>query len=174
MAWSRRPVQGGHHAGGQQRVDLGLGEVGDEVALDAFGRDGEHTRDAAAVFGMVQGEVAEQGVDRGEPVVAGSGAVTPLALEVVQERGDQRCVEVGDVQLAGRGADAFGGEGQQQPEGEFVGSDRVRTRGPLADQPVGEERLQRRGERAHPSAPNRAWSRSAASAISCGDADRYQ
>ena len=70
---------------------------------------------------------------------------------------------------------SVGGEGQQQPEGDLVGADRVRARGALADQPVGEVRLQRRRERGSSlcSEPERA-SRSAARAISSGAADRYQ
>jgi hypothetical protein len=35
------------------------------------------------VFGVVQGEVAEQGVDGGQAVVAGGGAVAPVAFEVI-------------------------------------------------------------------------------------------
>jgi hypothetical protein len=50
---------------------------------------------------MVQGEVAEQGVDRGEAVVAGGGTVASLVFEMIQERGDQRRVESGDIQVAG-------------------------------------------------------------------------
>ncbi len=65
------------------------------------------------MLGMVQGEVTEQRVDRGEPVVAGGGPVVPVTLEVVQERGDQRGVELGDVQPARRCAGASRGEGQQ-------------------------------------------------------------
>ena len=42
-----------------------------------------------------------------------------------------------------------GGEAEQQPERVAVGGDRVRAGVAFADQPVGEERLQRRGERAH-------------------------
>ena len=126
------------------------------------------------MFGVVQREVAEQGVDRGQPVVAGGGAVVAVAFEVIEERGDQRRVELGDVQGGGRLAEAFGGEGQQQPEGELVGADGVRAGGPLADQPVGEEGLQRGGERGHRRAPYRVCSRWAASPISSGDADRYQ
>jgi len=33
---------------------------------------------------VVQGEVAEQGVDRREPVVAGGGTVAPVAFEVMR------------------------------------------------------------------------------------------
>ena len=70
----------------------------------------------AGVLGVVQGDVAEQGVDRGEPVVAGGHAVVPVVLEVVQERGDQRGVEVGDVQGGRALAGAFGGEAEQKAQ----------------------------------------------------------
>ena len=123
---------------------------------------------------MLQGQIAEQRVERGQAVVAGGRAVVPVAFEVVQERGDQGHVEVCDVEGARRLAGVLGGVGQQQPEGDLVGPDRVRARGTLADQPVGEVCLQRRRERAHRCAPNRESSRSAARAISSGAADRYQ
>jgi hypothetical protein len=97
-----------------------------------------------------------------------------MFLEVVQERGDQRRVELGDVQLAGRLARPLGGELQQQPEGEAVGGDRVRARAALGEEPVGEVGLQRGRERAHRTPPNRSPTRSAASAISLGEADKYQ
>ena len=85
---------GGLVAGVQQRVDLGVDEVGDEVALGPLGRDGEHTLDSGGVFGMLQGQIAEQRVQRGQAVVAGGRAVVPVAFEVVQKRGDQGRVEV--------------------------------------------------------------------------------
>ena len=66
----------------EARLDLGFGELGEQVAFDSLVRDGEHARDGAGVFGVVQGEVAEQGVDGGQAVVAGGGAVVPVAFEV--------------------------------------------------------------------------------------------
>jgi len=54
--------------------------------------------DRRRVFGVTQRGVAEQRVNRGEPVVAGADLVTALVLEVIEERADQRCVEVGDIQ----------------------------------------------------------------------------
>ncbi len=112
-------------AGAEQRVDLGIGEVGDQVAFGALGRDGEHPGDGAGVLGVMQCEVGQQRVDGRQAVVAAAGAVVPVSFEVVQERGDQRRVEVGDVQGAGRLAGLPGGEGQQEPEGELVGGDGV-------------------------------------------------
>jgi hypothetical protein len=61
---------------------------------------------------------------------------------VVQERGDERCVEFGDVEGGGRFADVFGGVSQQQPERGLVGADRVGAGGALGDQPVGEVGLE--------------------------------
>ncbi len=45
------------------------------------------------MLGMLEGDVAEQRVDRRQSVVAGSGTVVPDTLEVLQERGDERSVE---------------------------------------------------------------------------------
>jgi hypothetical protein len=161
-------------AAAEQRVDLVVGQVGDEVALGAFGGDGQHALDGSGVFGVVQREVAEQRVDRGEPAVARGDAVVTVVLEVGQERRDQRCVEFCDVERARAFAGSFGGKDEQEAEPGPVGGDGVGAGVALADQPIGEEGLQRRGERAHRLAPKRASSRSAASAISSGEADRYQ
>ena len=165
---------GGLVAGQEQRVDFGVGEVGQEVALGAFGWDREHAPDRVGVFWVVQREVGEQRVDRREPVVAGRDHVVASVFEVVEERGDQRRVEIGDVQGARRLAGAFGGEAEQQPEGVAVGGDRVRTRAALTDQPVGEVGLHRRRERGHGRPPRCRWSRWQALSISSGVAVRYQ
>lgn len=68
--------------------------------------------------------VAEQGVDRGEAVV-GPDLVSPFVFEMVQERGDQWRVDLGDVQRARLLAGAVGGEAEQQPERVPVPGDRV-------------------------------------------------
>ena len=133
---------GGLVAGGEQRVDLGVGEVGQQVLGGPFVRDREHALDRVGVLGVVQREIGEQRVDRREPVVAGLDLVAAVVLEVVEERGDQRRVELRDVEFAGRGAGPVGGKPQQQLEGVAVGGDRVRARLALGEQPIGEERLQ--------------------------------
>ena len=46
------PGPGGLVAGGEQRVDLVVGEVGDQVAFGPLGRDGQHALDRGGVFGM--------------------------------------------------------------------------------------------------------------------------
>jgi hypothetical protein len=159
---------------GEERVDLGVGEPGDGSPVVSFGGDGEHALDRGGVFGMAERGVAEQGVDGGEPPVAGADRVVPVDLEVVQERGDQRRVEIGDVHRGRRLARRGGGEADQQSERVAVAGDRVRRGAALRDEPVGEECLQHRGERGHgwPSSPGS--SRAAASCMSSGTADKYQ
>jgi hypothetical protein len=68
------------------------------ASLEAFGRDAEHPPDPDGVLGVPDGGVSEQGSDRGEPEVAGLGAVVALGLEVLEKRGDQRLVELVPVQ----------------------------------------------------------------------------
>jgi len=105
------------------------------------------------VLGVLKRHVGEQRVDRSETVVAAADAVAASFLEVRQERGDQRRVELRDVQVAGRSPGALGGEMEQQPERLAVGSDRVRARAALGDQPLTEVGLHRGRERAHRTPP---------------------
>jgi hypothetical protein len=44
---------------GQERIHLGAGQEVDERAVEAFGRDGEHTLDDRGVFGMPKRGIAE-------------------------------------------------------------------------------------------------------------------
>jgi hypothetical protein len=56
---STRP--GGRVAGGEEGVDLLLGEIGDEVALMTFGRDGQDALDGGGMFGMAEGGLSAGG-----------------------------------------------------------------------------------------------------------------
>ena len=56
----------------------------------------------AACSGWVEGGESEQGVDRGQAGVTGADAVAAFVFEMVEEAGDQRGVEVGQVQLRRR------------------------------------------------------------------------
>ena len=97
-AWSRRPVQVLWSQAASRASTSGSVEVGDQCPVEAFGRDRQHPGDGLGVFGVGQRGVAEQRVDRGQPGVAGADAVAALGLEMVEEAGDQRCVEVGQVE----------------------------------------------------------------------------
>ena len=80
------PAGPGGLISGEQGVDLGLGEVGDKVALGPLVRDREHPLDRPSVLGVMKRHVREQRVDRREAVVAGADAVAAMFLEMVQER----------------------------------------------------------------------------------------
>ena len=112
---------------GEQRLDLFQLEVADGVSLVTLGRDREHSPERVKVFRMSQRGVLAEGVDRRQAVVAGAGAVASGLLEVVEERADQRRVEIVDVEPAGLLAGPLAREREQQPEGVSVGRDGVRT-----------------------------------------------
>jgi hypothetical protein len=50
---------------------------------------------------MVKRGESEQGADRGEPCVSRPRAVAALALEVVEKRGDELDVDVGEIEFGG-------------------------------------------------------------------------
>ena len=58
------------------------------------------------MLGVMQREVGEERVDRRQAHVAGGRGVVPVALEVIEERPDERRVELGDVELVRRAAGA--------------------------------------------------------------------
>jgi hypothetical protein len=132
---------------GEQRVHLGLGEVAEQAALEAFGRDREHAGDARGVLGVVKRGEAEQGADRCEPGVSRAGGVAALALEMVEELADELSVDVGKIQVGWLLPGVLLGECQQELERVAVGGNGLRARVPLPDEPVGEELLQGRGKR---------------------------
>jgi hypothetical protein len=68
------------------------------------------------MFGVPQRGVAEQGADRGEPQVPGSCAVVTVGLEMLQECGDQRLVEVVPAQRRRRDPGPVVGEAQKQAQ----------------------------------------------------------
>ena len=101
---------GGPVRAGQQRFDLVFGEEPDDGGVGAFRGDRQDPADGRGVVGAAQRRVGEQGVDRGEAVVAGRGAVAAPGFEVVEERPDQRGVNVGEVESRGRRAELLLGE----------------------------------------------------------------
>jgi len=96
------------------------------------------------VLWVVERGVVEQRSDCCQARVAGANAVAALVLEVIEERTDQRRVEIADIQVARWRAAVLGGEAKKQPDRVAVGGDCVLTGVALVDQTVGEERLWRR------------------------------
>jgi hypothetical protein len=158
----------------KERIDLVVVEECHERAIGAFGRDRQHALDVVDVLGVSERGVAVERVDRREPCVAGSGAVAAFGLEVIEERGNSVGVEIGDVEHRWLPAAAGRGESQHQLDRVAVGGDRVRAGVALLDEPLGEERLDGRSERAHDRVSCAVSSRWPAIAISSGAADKYQ
>jgi hypothetical protein len=158
----------------QQRLGLLAGQERDQGAVVALLRDRQDTLDGPGVLGVVQRGEPEQGVDRRQPGVAGPRAVAPRALQVLQERGDQGGVQVGQVELGRRGGGLARDEVQQQPEGIPVGSHGLGAGLALGGETLGEERLEGGGQQAHCGPPGVVWRRWPASVRSSGAAWRYQ
>jgi len=166
--------EGGAVGRGQESLDLGQVEEGDQGALETLGGDGENALDERGVLWVAEGSEAEQGVDGCEAGVAGTDGVAASGLEVGQEIADHRAVEVFEVEVAGGLADALVDEGEQQAEGVAVGGDGVGAGIELSSKAFGEEGLEGGGDCAHGSSPSVRSRRSPANASSSGDADRYQ
>ena len=165
---------GGSVWSGEQRVDLGLGEVADHGRVEPLLGDREHACDQLCLLGRFQRRVVEERVDRGQTRVAGPHAVAAVGLEMAEERGDRRGVEVLELELRRRLPGLLVHEHQQQSEAVAVCRDRVRAGVALAGETVGEEPLQERRQRGHGCCSQVCSSRSAAIASSSGAASKYQ
>ncbi len=134
---------------GEQRVGFGRGEVADDGPVAPPRRDGQDLTDHDGVLGGPRGGIPEQRMDSSQPRVAGRAAVAPLLFQVLQERADQRGVQVSEAEPAGSLPGLLVGEGEQELARVAVGRDRVRAGLLLPGQPVGEEPLQDGGEVGH-------------------------
>ena len=94
---------------------------------------------------LIGGE-AEERPDRGEAKVAGARADAPCLLDLGQERGDERGVDLLECQPIGGRAQPLLGKAQQQPECVPIGLYRMRADPLLLHQSLGEELLQERRE----------------------------
>jgi len=130
-----RPVRGD-----EDRLDLVVGEEGDDRALEALRWDGQDPPDQRGVLGMAARREPEQRVDRRQARVAGAHAVAPVALEVIEEPPDRRSAEILEPEI-GRGlAGLLLDEAEQEADRVAVGGDGVGARPALGDEPLGEER----------------------------------
>ena len=161
-------------SGGEKRSQFRFRQPGHQPPIKTLRRNGQNPFDGGGMFRMAQGGIAEQGPDRGQSGVAGAHAVLSLALQMVEEGTDQRRIEVVDVEFARRLAVPLRREDQEQPQRVAIGLNRVRADLALAEEAVGEERLQGGGQRTHASPARWRSSRSPARPSSSGAADRYQ
>jgi hypothetical protein len=83
----------------KERFQLVCGEKGDDASFEALGRDSQHPFDQRGVLRVAQGGKTEQRMDGRQTGVAGPRPVAALSLKIVEERPDQWCVEVGEVEF---------------------------------------------------------------------------
>ncbi len=108
-----------------ERFGLRGGEKRDGAFLVVLGWNREHPLDRCGVLGVAQRGVAKERPDRGQAQVAGPDAVAADGLEMLEERRDERLVEVLPAKRGGLGAGRVVGEAQQQPQRVAVGRDRL-------------------------------------------------
>jgi hypothetical protein len=108
-----------------QGFDFWVRQIGEECALESLLRNGKDSLDDGGAGGLVQGGVAEERVQGSETGIACARAIASLMLQVIEERADERNVEV----LQGDGGGWLGEtllhEGQQQAESVAVRGYRV-------------------------------------------------
>ena len=84
--------------GVDERVEPGLGEIGDQRALVTLGSDLQDPFDRCGVLWVTQQAVPIERPDRGQPGVPRPGPAPAVSFEVVEERADQRRVELAEIE----------------------------------------------------------------------------
>ena len=101
----------------KQRVDFRAAQKTDQLARESLARDREHSLDLHRVGRQFERRVAKEGMDRGESQIAAPNAQAAAGLEVLQERGDQRCVDLLEGEPRGRPSETLVREDQELSEG---------------------------------------------------------
>jgi hypothetical protein len=173
---------GGAVGSGEDGVDLVAGEVAEDGLVNALGRNRENALCDGKCGGISEGSVAKKGADRGEAEIAGTGAVAPFLLQVVEKREHGRGIEVLNRQSGGGAPDAPLHEAEEDLEGVAVAGDRLRAGAALGDHPL-VEKVPEQGGKGELGGRHWAlsWLRHAncsnrcdVTAISSGTAERYQ
>jgi hypothetical protein len=94
--------------------------------------------------GFIQGDVAEEGMQRAQAVVSSTHSVSPIPFEVFKELTQESRVKLLQSQIGRLPAKMLRGETQQQAKRIPVAGHRMRAGAKLAEQPVGEETLEER------------------------------
>jgi hypothetical protein len=123
-----------------------------------------------------EGHVAKERVNSGEAQIAAANAQSPLPLELIEKRHDQRRVDLLEHQRVRRLLQTLLRELQKQAEGVAIGTDRVGADPALLHQTLDEETLEKRskaGGGGHGRCSQRRSSRDIASRINSGEALKY-
>jgi hypothetical protein len=159
---------------GEQSVLLGAGQRGDELALGLLARNREDPLGDGAVGRLLQGDEAEERMDGGQASVSGANAIAPVRLEMLQERDDERSVEIGHEQSRRGLAHALLAEREEESERVAIRGDRVGACISLTQEAVGEERLEQPRDQRHGRTAEYRSRRAVAASSNSGTAVKYQ
>ena len=85
----------------KQRIDLRAAEKADQLARESLAWNREHSLNLRCVGRQLERRVAKEGMDRGQSQVAAPNAQAAAGLELLQERNDQRGVDLLEGQARG-------------------------------------------------------------------------
>jgi hypothetical protein len=170
------PEPGTPIRGGDQGIHFRPYQKAYQCSREPLARDSEHTLDLRRVRRELEGRVAKERMDGSQAQVAAANTNRALALKMVQEGDDQRCIDLLELQIGRRGMQALLGELEKQSKRVSIGANRVRTGLALLHQALCEEPLEQCGEtdrRAHDRTVQRRSNRAIASRINAGALSRY-
>jgi hypothetical protein len=85
-------------------------------------------------------------VDSSEARIPCPSAVLANTFQLVEEKTNERCIEILDAKLGRHFAESFFGKMQKQAEAITISRDRMWARLPLAQKAIGKEALKKRGK----------------------------
>jgi hypothetical protein len=59
-------------------------------------RDGKDALDEGTMCRLADRDEAEEGVDRGEAIVASADGVFPVRFQMIEKRAHERCIDIGE------------------------------------------------------------------------------
>jgi hypothetical protein len=135
-------LAGGPVGLGEQAAGLLDGQVADGRVVLLLDGDGEDVLPAGHPGRVLGLHPRAERADRGQPLVAGRGAVVPVFLQVAEERRDGAGVDVVEGELARRDRSLVAEPGDEELERVAVGGDRVGRAAAEPGQVGGEEAAQ--------------------------------
>ncbi len=77
-------------------------------------RDGEDALNECAMGRLSDRDEAEKGVGRSEASVSSADTIVPLRFQVIEKRGNERSIDIGEEQCGGCFEEVFFGEGEEK------------------------------------------------------------
>jgi len=158
---------------GEDGLDLGSSEIGNEPSIGPLDRNGQDTCDLGDRLWCSEGNEAEEGSDGGQAGVSGTSGIGALLFQVIEKREDSVGADIGENQTS-RLQPAVAEESQQQSEAVSIGGDGLGADALVRGEMLDEEGLEEWPKRDHSTPPAYAANRSEAVPRSSGVAVKYQ